>query len=75
MAKKKKIALNRTQDLELIDSELDEALERLAASNEKVNETLSQYEPQNEPVDEEPSPTENLQENARDQSQSEDVTR
>lgn len=72
MAKKKRVTLNRTRDLEAIDSQLDAALEQLATSSEKVNETLSQYDTQDQQHDD-TIPAQTVPENEGDQTQSEDV--
>lgn len=45
MTKNKKVELNRSSDLESVDQELDDAMERLTSANEKVDELLASMEP------------------------------
>jgi len=51
MARKSKIALHRSNDLEAVDAELDVAMTDLDATNERVADLLSSYAPeQGEPA-------------------------
>ena len=52
MARKSKIALHRSDDLEAVDAELDVAMSDLDATNQRVADLLSSYAP------EEPEPAE-----------------
>ncbi len=51
MAKKKRVAFNRTEDLAAVDSELDTAMERLDDSNDRIGEILSRFEAERQPFD------------------------
>lgn len=44
MTKNKKVELNRSNDLESVDQELDEAIERLTSENDKVVDLLAEIE-------------------------------
>lgn len=46
MARKSKIALHRSDDLEAVDAELDVAMSDLDATNERVADLLSSYAPE-----------------------------
>lgn len=45
MARKNKIALHRSDDLEEVDAELDVAMSDLDATNERVTDLLGSYTP------------------------------
>ncbi len=51
MTKNKKVELNRSSDLESVDLELDDAMDRLTSENDKVDELLAGMEPPPAPDD------------------------
>lgn len=53
MAKKKRVAFNRTEDLEAVDSELDTAMGRLDDSNDRISGILSRFEAERQPFESE----------------------
>ena len=54
MAKKDKIALNRSDDMEAVDAELSAAMETLDSTNNRVVEILETYAPPPESEPDEP---------------------
>ena len=57
MAKKEKISLQHSDDLEAVDAELSAAMEALDNTNERVIEILQAYAPPPEPVPADPEAT------------------
>jgi len=69
MTKNKKVELNRSTDLESVDQELDDAMDRLTSENDKIDELLAGMEPppasdaqaQTEEAPEQNAPVENAE--------------